>query len=181
MKMWLNLFRRTPREYYADFFITPPITFGLLIASLSHATTWWPVELAAGLLIWTLYEYVVHRISHKVKFFRDIHALHHRNQRDYIAIHPAVTLALYAVFWMLFGFGTSALMVGFSIGYIIYSIEHTAFHYATIDPGHFLYGLKMRHVLHHRMDVNFGVSTSLWDRVFKTESAIRLVSAKRLP
>jgi sterol desaturase/sphingolipid hydroxylase (fatty acid hydroxylase superfamily) len=33
----------------------------------------------------------------------------------------------------------------------------------------------MRHALHHRADVNFGVSSSLWDRVFRTEARIRFL------
>jgi sterol desaturase/sphingolipid hydroxylase (fatty acid hydroxylase superfamily) len=170
MNAWLNFFRRTPREYYADFFITPPITLVLLALSLTHADILWPIEFCIGGLMWTFYEYVTHRwVSHGVKFFREAHALHHQKQRDYISLHPIVTVLFYALFWMLFGFSSSALMVGFSVGYIIYSIEHTAFHYSTIDPGHLLYGLKMRHIFHHRADVNFGVSTSLWDRIFNTE------------
>lgn len=176
MDFWLDLFRRTPREYYADFFITPPMTFVLLCISLAHADTYWPFGFGAGILLWTFYEYVAHRfISHQAPMFRQAHALHHLAQRDYIALHPIMTLAIYAAFWMLFGFGASAISVGFSTGYVFYSFAHTAFHYATIEPGHFLYGLKMRHVLHHRADVNYGVTSSLWDRLFGTEATIKFV------
>lgn len=174
METWLNLFRRTPKEYYADFFITPPITLALLVLSLSRATWFWPLGFAAGVLLWTFYEYFAHRfISHRAPMFREAHELHHKAQRDYIALHPIMTLAIYGCFWMLFGFGSGAVSVGFSSGYVFYSFAHTAFHYATIEPGHFLYGLKMRHVLHHRTDVNYGVSNSLWDRVFGTDAKIR--------
>lgn len=174
METWLNLFRRTPREYYADFFVTTPITAALLIISLIDPDIFWPIRFGAGVLMWTFYEYVTHRwISHGLIFVREAHQLHHKAQRDYIALHPAVTLIIYAAFWALFGFGYGAVSVGFSVGYVFYSFAHTAFHYATIEPGHFLYGLKMRHVLHHRADVNFGVSSSIWDRVFRTEGVIR--------
>lgn len=174
MNAWLDLFRRTPREYYADFFITPPITVALLCLSLMSADWLWPLRFAAGILLWTFYEYFAHRfIAHRVPMFREAHALHHQAQRDFIALHPVMTLALYAAFWMLFGFGAGAVSVGFSTGYVCYSVLHTAFHYAAIEPGNFLYRLKMRHVIHHRADVNFGVTTSLWDRAFKTEATIR--------
>jgi sterol desaturase/sphingolipid hydroxylase (fatty acid hydroxylase superfamily) len=173
MEMWLDLFRRTPREYYADFFITPPITLVLLCLSLTDVDWLWPLKFGAGVLLWTFYEYFAHRfISHQVPMFREAHALHHRAQRDYIALHPVMTLAIYGCFWMLFGFGYGAMSVGFSSGYVFYSIAHTSFHYATIEPGHFLYGLKMRHVLHHRSEANFGVTSGLWDRVFRTEANI---------
>lgn len=177
MEVWLSLFRRTHREYYADFFITPPITLMLLWLSLAGADWIWPIWFGVGILLWTFYEYVAHRfISHSVPWFREAHALHHNAQRDYISLHPAVTLAIYGLFWMIFGFGTSALSVGFSTGYVFYSFSHTAFHYAKIEPGHFLYALKMRHALHHRADVNFGVTTSLWDRVFRSEATVRFVT-----
>jgi sterol desaturase/sphingolipid hydroxylase (fatty acid hydroxylase superfamily) len=175
MNIWLNLFRRTPPEYFADFFITAPITLTLLCFSLANADTYWPFSFAAGLLIWTFYEYIAHRfVAHGVPLFKEAHQLHHDHQRDYIALHPVMTLALYGAFWMLFGFGSSAISVGFSVGYLIYATMHTAFHYAVIDPGNIFYGPKMRHVIHHRVDANFGVTTSLWDRVFKTEYIIKL-------
>jgi sterol desaturase/sphingolipid hydroxylase (fatty acid hydroxylase superfamily) len=176
MQAWLNLFRRTPREYYADFFITAPITVVLLVLSLVDPDVFWPARFGLGVMMWTFYEYATHRwISHRLMFFREAHALHHIAQRDYIALHPAATLLLYIAFWALFGFGYGAVSVGFSVGYVFYSAAHTAFHYATIEPGHFLYGLKMRHVLHHRANVNFGVTTSLWDRAFRTEGAFRVI------
>lgn len=174
MEAWLNLFRRTKREYYADFFITPPITLILLCFSLWHADLFWPFKFASGVLLWTFYEYITHRfISHKVPMLREAHDLHHQDQWDFISLHPAITLILYVLFWMLFGFGYGAMAVGFSVGYVFYSFVHTAFHYVVIEPGNPLYRLKMRHVLHHRVDVNFGVSTSLWDRIFKTEAGLR--------
>lgn len=175
MKFWLDLFRRTPREYYADFFITPPITVALLVVSLSQGFgPFWLLKFALGILIWTFYEYIAHRfVAHRVPFFKEAHAMHHQAQRDYISLHPVMTLALYGAFWMLFGFGSGAVSVGFSCGYVFYSFVHTAFHYATIEPGHFLYGMKMRHVLHHRADVNFGVTTGLWDIAFGTEGKIK--------
>lgn len=176
MEAWLNLFRRTRREYFADFFITPPLTLGLLLISLSQADWWWPVLFGVGLLLWTFYEYATHRwVAHGVPIFREAHALHHKAQRDYIALHPLMTLAIYVLFWALFGFGGGAISAGFSAGYVFYSVLHTAFHYSAIEPGQRLYGLKLRHALHHRADCNYGVSTSLWDRVFGTEAEIRLV------
>lgn len=171
MELWLNFFRRTRREYFADFFITPPITLALLAVSLWHASALWPVQFALGVLVWTFYEYATHRwVLHRVWLFRQMHALHHDRQRDYIAVHPLVTILLYAVIAALFGVGSSAVTIGFSTAYIAYSCLHTAFHYAEISKGHWLYGLKMRHAEHHRREVNFGVSTGLWDLVFRTES-----------
>lgn len=168
---WLRLFRLTKLEYYADFFITPPFTIALLVVSIqSGISALWFAELVLGLISWSLYEYVLHRwILHHAWIFRDIHEMHHSKQSDYNGIHPAITLVLYAALWAMFGFGSSPLMIGFTTGYIAYSILHTLFHYARIDSGHWLYKAKMRHVAHHRRDVNFGVTTSIWDRRFGSE------------
>lgn len=168
---WLKwLLRRTRREYFADFFITPPITVALLGVSLWTSASWaWPALFLSGALGWTLYEYSVHRLAHVVPVLRQAHWLHHDDQTDYIAIHPLVTLLQYAAVVATTGIGHSAVAVGFSCGYVYYSALHTLFHYARIRPYSALYRLKMRHVEHHRREVNFGVSTSLWDRLLGTE------------
>jgi sterol desaturase/sphingolipid hydroxylase (fatty acid hydroxylase superfamily) len=171
MKAFSDLFRLSRREYFADFFITPPITLCLAVVSvLNSFSVWWLPLFAAGLLTWTFYEYVVHRwVSHALPVFKYLHGLHHAAQKDYIALHPAATLAIYAAFWLAFGSGSSAFMVGFSVGYIIYATLHTLFHYARIERGGLLFAAKQRHALHHRIDsVNFGVSSGLWDAVFGT-------------
>jgi sterol desaturase/sphingolipid hydroxylase (fatty acid hydroxylase superfamily) len=168
----LSLFRLSRRAYYADFLITPPLTLALLVLSALHVMSpLWLVQLAIGMAVWTLYEYVTHRwLLHRVWFFRDLHGLHHDDQKEYIAVHPIVTLALYAVFWLLFGFNYSAFAVGFSVGYVVYSCLHTAFHYANIVNGNPLLKLKRRHAIHHKFDnKNFGVTTGFWDRRFGTE------------
>lgn len=172
VKQWaLAAFRLSRCEYFADFFITPPITLALAIVSIRNSfSAWWLLLVAAGMLTWTLYEYALHRwVLHHAWFFRDMHDLHHARQKDYIAVHPALTVATYAAFWLVFGVRASAFMVGFSAGYVIYATLHTALHYARIDTASWLYAAKRRHALHHRVDdVNFGVSTSLWDRLFGT-------------
>lgn len=168
----LGWFRLTMPEYFADFLITPPITAVMLYLSARHGVTLdWLGEFVCGLLAWTIYEYATHRwLLHRTFFFRDLHALHHDDQRDYIALHPAATIATYATLWLTFGTHSTATASGFSVGYVIYSALHTAFHYARIGSRNPLFLLKRHHALHHAFDdVNFGVSTTLWDRVFGTK------------
>lgn len=167
-----DLFRLTKREYFADFFITPPLTLVFAIYSMMHSWgPWWIPQLFLGIFLWSFYEYALHRwVLHGVPLFADIHALHHRNQKDYIAVPPCMTLLSYAGFWVLFGMRSSALMVGFSVGYIIYSSTHTAFHYLRFEEGSWLFAGDQRHVKHHRYeDVCYGVTNSFWDRLFRTE------------
>lgn len=176
MNWWLDLFRRTKREYYADFFITGPVTIFVVVMSFMGNPFWtFMLYFWLGALIWTLYEYVVHRwVLHKMPLFKESHQLHHDDQTDYIAIHPGVTVAFYVMFWILFGFTTAnPIMAGFSLAYLVYSIAHTMFHYARITPGHLLYGLKRNHAIHHRKNVNFGVTSPVWDHVFRTYEDFR--------
>lgn len=170
--VWLvRLFRLTRHQYFADFFITPPLTVVLAAASLRHDFGWrWLPLFALGWAFWTLYEYVVHRASHEMPWLVDVHWLHHRNTKEYIGLPPELTLALYATAWLAFGFKAAPFAVGFSFAYIAYAALHTAFHYAHIRPGHPLDRMKQRHVAHHRFhDRCFGVTTGLWDRALGTE------------
>jgi len=171
MKFWLNLWRRSRATYYADFLITPPITLALALFSLGTSfDAWWIPEFLVGSLAWTLYEYAAHRfVSHGIPLFREAHWLHHDRQRDYIGIHPLFTLFQYAAVAWIFGVGYSAFTVGFSTAYVAYAVMHTMFHYSHIGRGHPLYYMKLRHAEHHRREVNFGVTTSLWDRLLGTE------------
>lgn len=170
----VSLFRLTRCEYFADFFITPPITLALAGVSLMHNFGWvWVLEFVLGLLFWTFYEYATHRwLLHGFPFWQDVHKLHHDNQRDYVAMPPWATLTLYMSMWLIFGFRASSFAVGFSCGYVIYAALHTAFHYRTTRPGDWLFNLHRRHSLHHIFEQsNFGVSVSWWDKLFGTERA----------
>ena len=165
----LNFFRLSKKEYFADFFITPTITLIYGYFSFVDSPAWLGMVFL-GIFIWTFYEYFIHRIIlHHFFLMKDVHNLHHDNQKDYIAIPPWFTLMNYIFFFLVFGKISSALMVGFSVGYIIYASLHSIFHYIMVPHFSPLFFLKRHHSLHHfDGKKNFGVSTTLWDRVFKT-------------
>lgn len=174
MNRLIEFFRLSKREYYADFFITPPIT--LALAVISVYVSWsllWPVWFILGIVSWTFYEYCVHRfVSHKVPLFKQAHWLHHAQPTDFIAVPPWATVTVYVGFWLLFGVQSSAFMVGFSVGYIAYSVLHTMFHFVHV-PSHrsqWLWKMRHRHALHHAYDeYNYGVTVDWWDRLGCTE------------
>ncbi len=63
---------------------------------------------------------------------------------------------------------------GMLLGYAGYMFVHHAAHHMRIEPGHWLYRARLRHMAHHYRDsANFGVITGFWDRVFGTERARR--------
>lgn len=166
-----RLFVLTKKEYFADFVITPSLTFILLLFSLSSFSWSWIPLFVLGIVFWTFYEYLFHRfLLHHMIGLYEIHMIHHRNQKEYVGIHPLITLSISVTFWTLFGIHSIPLMVGFSMGYIGYSILHTMCHYYIGYHSDWFFRLKMRHINHHRYyNKNFGVSVSWWDKLFDTE------------
>ena len=67
------------------------------------------------------------------------------------------------------GFASGAL-----ISYAACMVVHHATHHWPIEAGDWLYEARLRHLSHHyHNDVNFGVVTGVWDRVFRTEGRRR--------
>ncbi|MGO9308787.1 MAG: sterol desaturase family protein [Spirochaetia bacterium] len=153
---------------------------------------WSPVPgFAAGLLLWTISEYFLHRfIFHftprtprqkRVAFL--IHGVHHAQPRvkTRLVMPLMMSVPLAVVFYLLFSVVVSHLMgapwltgtlfAGFVIGYVGYDLTHYALHHAQFKGGigKFLRNHHMRH--HTEWDSRFGISTPLWDHVFGTEPA----------
>lgn len=173
-------------EYYGEFFVYP-----VLIAVLSAMALWqaefggfavWLAAFAAGLGIWTLVEYILHRyILHHAPYIKEQHEAHHAEQTALIPTPIWISLGLFAVFvylplW-LFADGAVAAGItgGLMLGYLAFEGVHHVLHHWKIAPGSHLYVLKRRHMLHHCFDDkgNFGVTTGFWDVVFATDVKLR--------
>ena len=171
-----------------------PITIALAVLTLTRLDMEPLVFTAlafAGLVLWTLLEYGLHRfIFHfgvKSAFGRRLHFLahgiHHLDPWDPTRLVfppvPAMLIAL-VVFGLLYVVGllaapqaalatATALMVGVLVGYMIYDMVHYYTHHARPKSrwGKFL---KAYHLAHHHKWPNrmFGVSQPLWDVVFGT-------------
>lgn len=136
-----------------------------------------------GLFVWTFFEYVLHRwIFHFVpeneglkKWYYLVHQIHHDYQEwDRLVAPPLLSGALCAIFlglfWLIFG---SPMMWpffgGFTIGYLAYDYVHFYTHFAKPKTA-IGKGLRRRHLQHHHAypDRWYGVSSPLWDYVFRT-------------
>ena len=140
-----------------------------------------------GTLIWTLYEYAMHRFVFHLKarsdFFRKIVFLMHGNHHvvpgdaDRNLMPPVVSLSILGTFWatfvLLIGAAGSVLFVGFAIGYVIYDSVHYACHQFRMR-GPVLRHLQRHHIRHHyaKQDGNYAITAIPWDRVFGTRIAI---------
>jgi sterol desaturase/sphingolipid hydroxylase (fatty acid hydroxylase superfamily) len=146
---------------------------------------------AGGLLTWTLCEYILHRwIFHWEpkgeglrRFYYPMHRLHHDVQEWDRLVTP---LLMAVPFWLAF-FGLFYLVLGqpwlfpfaggFTIGYLGYDYVHYMTHFGT-PKSKMARTLRQRHLQHHfgGEDVWFGVSSQIWDYVFRTTSPKRRTS-----
>jgi len=138
---------------------------------------------ALGVLIWTLVEYVMHRYLFHYEprsgFGKRLHFLVHGAHHDYpqdasrLVAPPAfslpVSLVFYGLFLIVFGRLAPALFSGFLLGYLCYDMIHYATHHFSMKGGVGLW-LKQYHLRHHFKDDEhgYGVSSPLWDYVFRT-------------
>lgn len=136
----------------------------------------------AGLLAWTFFEYVLHRyVFHYVyeseggkRFHYLMHGYHHEYPRDshrlFMPPLPGALIAtVFLIFWFIFLWGYAFVFTGgFVNGYLFYTLMHYSIH--RFKPPGPLKNLWKHHNLHHFKYNNkaFGVSSTLWDHVFRT-------------
>ena len=143
----------------------------------------------AGFFAWTLTEYLLHRSifhwTNDTAFGRRFHFLAHGVHHDYpndsdrlvMPLLTSVPLAVifYTLFYFAFGMRyAEPLYVGFGIGYLLYDGTHYAVHHFKQSTRIGKY-IKRHHMLHHHMDHDggFGVSSPLWDIVFRTMPQVK--------
>lgn len=138
-----------------------------------------------ALFFWTFFEYIFHRyINHIDEFFPEselarkiaftIHGIHHEYPRDRerLMMPPIPGLLILAVLFVtylvLLGNWVWVFMPGFMAGYMIYSFIHISVHKRHVPS--ILKTQYRHHAIHHykHPEKAFGVSTTLWDRVFGT-------------
>jgi sterol desaturase/sphingolipid hydroxylase (fatty acid hydroxylase superfamily) len=143
-----------------------------------------PGLFAAGMLAWTFAEYILHRwVFHwtndtpwgkRVHFL--LHGVHHDfpNDKDRLVMPLPTSVPLAVLFFALFTLTLGRTVgepffAGFVIGYLFYDGTHYFVHHFTPRSrwGKFL---RRHHMTHHFADHDggFGVSSPLWDYVFRT-------------
>lgn len=137
----------------------------------------------AGILFWTFFEYIMHRfLFHLVpktermkKISYVMHGNHHHYPRDkqrlFMPPVPSLILATFVFSLMYLVLNDTVFMFfpGFILGYLMYGSMHYAIH-AWNPPFKWMKPLWRNHHLHHYKNEHqgFGVSTTLWDRLFGT-------------
>jgi len=166
--------------YFGDFVAAPVAIAVLAVVALSGrsllSACLWLVAIGAGLVAWTLVEYVIHRwVYHRIPFFEKFHDAHHEEPLSLIGAPSFIGIvAILVLFFLPFLAAGLPFAGGFAsgvlVGYCIYMLVHHASHHWELRPGTYLYAARLRHMAHHYHGIegNYGVITSLWDHVFST-------------
>lgn len=137
-----------------------------------------------GVAIWTLTEYWLHRLlfhwQPKIRggdrFHFMIHGVHHDHPNDKLRLvmPPGASIPLAILFFGLFVliFGTPLaypLYAGLLVGYLVYDYTHYYLHHF-VPKSKLGKRLREQHMRHHFQDhrYGFGVSSPIWDVVFRT-------------
>jgi sterol desaturase/sphingolipid hydroxylase (fatty acid hydroxylase superfamily) len=152
--------------------VTPPPAWAFVVLPL------------AGVLFWTFVEYVMHSeaFHHPTQWgplqaYQDSHLGHHANPKDPTKIVARLSVSLplavliYALFALvLWSWKLAALpLAGVTFGYLSYEVVHYGIH-RWRRVRWLLRPLVKHHLYHHYKDPTrcFGVTTTLWDWVFRT-------------
>ena len=139
----------------------------------------------AGVIAWTLVEYWLHRTlfhwepktSWGPRLHFLLHGVHHSwpNDRYRLVLPPTVSLPLAAAFGLLFYWALGQRVwffhAGFLFGYMVYDLTHYYIHHGKIRA-RWMRKIQGHHMSHHfnkrYKDRRFGVSSPIWDWVFRT-------------
>jgi sterol desaturase/sphingolipid hydroxylase (fatty acid hydroxylase superfamily) len=168
----------------------PIIAFMLYYSNAAVGLDFWYIVATffSGMIFWTFFEYIMHRFAfHMVaenerarKIVYVMHGNHHEYPRDkerlFMPPVPSIIIAsvIFSLMYLTFGLlgfkeYVFAFFPGFILGYLIYGSMHYAIH-AWNPPYKWMKPLWRNHHLHHykNEEQGFGVSTTVWDRVFGT-------------
>jgi sterol desaturase/sphingolipid hydroxylase (fatty acid hydroxylase superfamily) len=137
-----------------------------------------------GYLMWTLFEYWLHRIVFHfepeagigARLHWIIHGVHHDHPNDpmRLVMPPAVSVPLGVIIigllYLIFGGAYApSLGAGFVAGYLVYDMTHYYLHHFT-PRGPLGRALRELHMRHHFQDDTrgFGISAPYWDFIFRT-------------
>lgn len=135
-----------------------------------------------GMLLFTLIEYLVHRfLYHLPQVYEEggvayaLHGIHHKYPKDKkrLVMPPVLSVVLASIIlginYFFMGGNGFPFTGGFLFGYAGYLTVHYVVHRFK-PPKNFFKQLWIHHSIHHYKDdeVAFGVSSPLWDFVFRT-------------
>jgi sterol desaturase/sphingolipid hydroxylase (fatty acid hydroxylase superfamily) len=191
----MRLFQSDALEYLT---VISPMAFALLWLAILSLTAWsgWGTAgvwasiglFLLGLMIWTLFEYAMHRFlfhwKTRSRIFKAVvfvtHGNHHVEPNDPYRnlMPPIISVPVLAAVWALcllvVGPPGTVLFLGFMIGYVLYDGVHYACHQFPMRRG-LLRHLRQHHIRHHytRQEGNYAITATIWDWVFGTHIPVK--------
>jgi len=149
--------------YFGEMFIAPLLAIVLLAISPLKMTSAFELFIA-GIVVWTFAEYVFHRfVFHKL--MPKEHGLHHANPDEPVR---KILWQIWVCFALVYLIAGGVFLAGALVAYAWYLFVHHCAHHG---PGGLPVSLLEHHQSHHRFaSRNYGVSTTLWDHIFRTMS-----------
>jgi len=175
-------FNLSAAGYFLDFVLMPPAA-GALFAFAIDATGG-SIALAwcvAGVMLWQAFEYAIHRVLfHAFAPLARMHDIHHANPKGFVGVASWLTFvgfgATFGVIAVLAGVPAAAACVaGILLGYLFYCAIHIRMHHGDrARLWRYTRFMRELHAAHHRGgDGNFGVSSPLFDLIFRTYRPVR--------
>nr|XP_027085734.1 dihydroceramide fatty acyl 2-hydroxylase FAH1-like isoform X1 [Coffea arabica]XP_027085735.1 dihydroceramide fatty acyl 2-hydroxylase FAH1-like isoform X1 [Coffea arabica] len=151
---------------------------------MGHTLPQIALTVVTGIGVWTLLEYTLHRFLFHIKtksywgntMHYLLHGCHHKHPMDGLRLvfPPAATAVLCFPFYNLIKLISTpstapALFGGGLLGYVMYDVTHYYLHHGQ-PTSEVPKNLKKYHLNHHFRIQNkgFGITSSLWDKVFGT-------------
>lgn len=180
----LEALSRTPAVVAYTYY--PAVVIGMLLVNLFYHDLPWFYVLGFyfwGVLFFTFFEYIVHRFLYHIddsgsdrmkRFAERYHGIHHDYPQDKerLIMPPLVWTILVALLlglaYLIGGKTAFSFIAGLVTGYLGYIYVHYQVH--TSHPPKWMKSRMLHHAKHHYQheDKAFGVSTTLWDKVFGT-------------
>src|SRR5690606_9637431 len=181
-----------PTRRSSDLHIAWPLSifYGLAVILLGYTLYYGIIGPAASILLFlggfatfTLVEYLIHRHTfhmeadtpRKERLQYVLHGAHHDFPKDKtrLAMPPIVSIALATGFSLFYRLPLGDIGIPFTAGFVAGYASYLCVHYsvhAFPPPKNILRHLWIHHALHHYQQPNaaYGVSSPLWDIVFRT-------------
>jgi len=182
--------RLSRTAFFADFYAYPAAAALFVAVALASEPNRWPataLAVAAGLGCWTFVEYLLHRfVLHHVKWVKEQHDAHHHDEKALVGTPTWFSILVFLDFVTMPAILVCPLEVaagftaGMMLGYLWYVTAHYGIHHWRIRSSDYFARLKVRHALHHHFDDlgNFGVTSGIWDHVFRTNLTARGTRAR---
>lgn len=169
-----SMWNLSKRSFLVDFWLLPLLLILATPLSLDVGLASYCALAAVGYALWSISEYWIHRsVYHRI--YRRAHWQHHINPSKWIGVPPLLSCLfiigmLIAICRLIDVPHGAVIWSGFVIGYYHYIVVHTMIHHTSTK---LFAKMRKAHDYHHLgSEENFGVTTTFWDKVFRTYHAV---------